>query len=76
MACRPAAAGGVGQRPSVETERSYEHERQFIDSAAHQLRTPLAALNLQAQLIAEEDDPLERAIQVRQLREASRGPAI
>jgi len=50
-------------------ERSYEHERQFIDSAAHQLRTPLAALNLQAQLISEEDDPLERAVQVRQLKE-------
>ncbi|USQ98447.1 sensor histidine kinase [Caulobacter sp. RL271] len=50
-------------------ERSYEHERQFIDSAAHQLRTPLAALNLQAQLISEEDDPVERAAQVRQLRE-------
>jgi len=50
-------------------DRSYEHERQFIDSAAHQLRTPLAALNLQAQLISEEDDPIERAAQVRQLRE-------
>lgn len=50
-------------------ERSYEHERQFIDSAAHQLRTPLAALSLQAQLISKEDDPVERAAQVRQLRE-------
>lgn len=49
--------------------RSYEHERQFIDSAAHQLRTPLAALSLQAQLIALEDDPIERAVQVGQLRE-------
>jgi len=50
-------------------QRSYEHERQFIDSAAHQLRTPLAALSLQAQLIAQEDDPVERATQVQQLRE-------
>ncbi|MBO9710328.1 MAG: sensor histidine kinase N-terminal domain-containing protein [Caulobacter sp.] len=50
-------------------QRSYEHERQFIDSAAHQLRTPLAALNLQAQLISQEDDPIERAAQARQLRE-------
>jgi signal transduction histidine kinase len=49
-------------------ERSYEHERQFIDSAAHQLRTPLAALSLQAQLISQEDDPTERAAQARQLR--------
>ena len=50
-------------------QRSYEHERQFIDSAAHQLRTPLAALSLQAQLISQEDDPVERATQVQQLRE-------
>jgi len=50
-------------------QRSYEHERQFIDSAAHQLRTPLAALSLQAHLIAQEDDPVERATQVQQLRE-------
>lgn len=50
-------------------EHSYEHERQFIDSAAHQLRTPLAALNLQAQLISEEDDPVERLAQVQLLRE-------
>jgi signal transduction histidine kinase len=50
-------------------KRSYDHERRFIDSAAHQLRTPLAALSLQAQLIAQEDDPLERAAQVRDLRD-------
>lgn len=50
-------------------KRSYEHERRFIDSAAHQLRTPLAALNLQTQLIAQENDPVERAAQVRDLRD-------
>jgi signal transduction histidine kinase len=51
-------------------EQSYLKERRFIDNAAHQLRTPLAALSLQAQLIAREDDPTQRDIQVVQLRAA------
>jgi signal transduction histidine kinase len=49
-------------------EESREHERRFIDNAAHQLRTPLAALSLQAQLIEQEDDPAERAIQMAHMR--------
>jgi signal transduction histidine kinase len=35
-------------------------ERRFIDAAAHQLRTPLAALRLQAQQLRTETDPRER----------------
>ncbi|WP_443751311.1 sensor histidine kinase [Asticcacaulis solisilvae] len=35
------------------------HERTFIEMAAHQLRTPLAALSLEAQLCARIGDPKE-----------------
>ncbi len=35
------------------------HERVFVEMAAHQLRTPLAALSLEAQLCARIDDPAE-----------------
>lgn len=51
-------------------EESSRQERRFIDNAAHQLRTPLAALSLQAQLIAREDDAQQRSEQVVKLREA------
>ena len=42
-------------------QRSLQHERRFLDQAAHQLRTPLTAVKLQAQMIAQETDPTERA---------------
>ena len=41
-------------------EGSLQHERRFLDDAAHQLRTPLASVKLQAQMAAEETDPAER----------------
>jgi signal transduction histidine kinase len=51
-------------------ERALQHERRFLDSAAHQLRTPLAAVKLQAQLIAKETDPAERLELIRRLTES------
>lgn len=42
-------------------DRSLQRERRFIDQAAHQLRTPLTVIKLQAQLITGESRPEERA---------------
>jgi signal transduction histidine kinase len=51
-------------------ERAVQHERSFLDSAAHQLRTPLAAVKLQTQLIAGETDPKEREALLQRLAES------
>jgi signal transduction histidine kinase len=51
-------------------DRAVQHERSFLDNAAHQLRTPLAAVKLQTQLIAGETDPLEREALTRRLGES------
>jgi two-component system OmpR family sensor kinase len=41
--------------------RALEHQRAFVADAAHALRTPLTALNLQIQLAERADTPDERA---------------
>jgi signal transduction histidine kinase len=46
---------------------SLQHERRFVDRAAHQLRTPLSVVKLQAQMIAREERPAERAALIAQL---------
>jgi signal transduction histidine kinase len=48
-------------------DRALEQERAFLDNAAHQIRTPLAAVKLQAQMAASETDSKERAALSRQL---------
>jgi two-component system sensor histidine kinase QseC len=43
----------------AKLETSIIHEREFIDHAAHELRTPLSALKLQAQILAKSlQDPM------------------
>lgn len=51
-------------------DRALSNERRFLDDAAHQLRTPLSAIKLQAQMIGDEDDPAERRLLAGQLVES------
>jgi signal transduction histidine kinase len=48
-------------------DRSLRQERRFLDNAAHQLRTPLAAVKLQAQMVAREGDSEQRQLLTAQL---------
>lgn len=44
------------------------HERRFLSDAAHALRTPIAALQLQADVLDGCDDPAERSARLQKLR--------
>ncbi|NOZ51931.1 MAG: two-component sensor histidine kinase [Gammaproteobacteria bacterium] len=46
---------------------AFEKERQFTDDAAHELRTPLAALKTQAQVALRSNDDLERTAALEKL---------
>lgn len=64
-------------RMFARIERALLHERSFVDNAAHQLRTPLAAVRLQAELIAGETDPAERkALSARLIESVDRASAM
>jgi len=45
-------------------ELNLQAQQRFIGDAAHQMRTPLAALRVQAQLALDEDDPAEQRAQI------------
>lgn len=58
-----AALNRLLQRQAATLAR----ERQLIDNTAHELRTPLAALRLQAELVARAQTPQEQAISLQEL---------
>jgi two-component system sensor histidine kinase QseC len=49
---------------------AFEHERRFTDAAAHELRTPLAALKIHADNLARAETAQERAESMKKLRQA------
>jgi len=53
-------------------EAGIVHERKFIDMAAHQLRTPLAGLSIEAQLCARMSDPAELQPRLQRLYQSTR----
>ena len=48
---------------------AFEHERRFTDAAAHELRTPLAALKIHAENVARASDDAQRAQSMQKLRQ-------
>ena len=53
-----------------KTSQALDNERRFIADAAHEMRTPLTAISLQAQSLKEDLLPQSEAIKVSQLKEA------
>lgn len=82
---RLAAMDDVEQMPSelrpllgavniliAKLSQAQEAERRFITNAAHQLRTPLATLQVQMELALRDTDPAQGAAMTQQLRALSR----
>lgn len=53
----------------ARVRQAFEHERRFTDAAAHELRTPLAALKIHADNLARAETERERAASMRMLRQ-------
>jgi signal transduction histidine kinase len=53
-------------------EAGIAHERKLVDMAAHQLRTPLSGLSIEAQLCARMTDPVELAPRLQRLYQSTR----
>ena len=53
-------------------EAGIAHERKFVDMAAHQLRTPLGGLSIEAQLCARITDPAELEPRLQRLYQSTR----
>jgi two-component system sensor histidine kinase QseC len=51
-------------------ELAFERERRFTDAAAHELRTPIAALKIHADNIARAENETERAQSMRKLKQS------
>ncbi|MBS0394952.1 MAG: sensor histidine kinase N-terminal domain-containing protein [Proteobacteria bacterium] len=72
----PAASQPEDLRPLVDAmnrllarlAESLEHERRFVGDAAHALRTPIAALQLQADVLETCRDPAERGARFAELK--------
>jgi two-component system OmpR family sensor kinase len=61
--------GGEGELnlPFGRVRRAFEAQQSFVADAAHELRSPLAALKVQAQSIPRASDDAARAVAVRRL---------
>lgn len=48
-------------------DAAFEAQRSFVADAAHELRSPITALQLQVQILERDQDPAERALATREL---------